>query len=167
MSGRDLSMQSTFGRWSKLLRGPFGDLCLIDRESTLRCLRYRIRAPAAERQRHEYTAGCPLLVGMCCRTRGLVVCRCPGACRLSHRGGPAASNAWHQRSTPVDAYAAHSEVRGGPRQMNLASRLRFSIQAQSLLGGARRQRASALRTALTMWETEACGSLGGFCTWHS
>ena len=52
------------------------------------------------------------------------------ACRLSHRE-PSPQRPGTKRSTPLDAYAAHSPVRGGPRQMNLASLLRFCAVAVS------------------------------------
>lgn len=45
--------------------------------------------------------------------------------------GAAASALWHQRSTPLDAYATHSAATGGPLHMSLASRLRFCAVAVS------------------------------------
>ena len=72
---------------------------------------------------------CPLLSGMCCRTRCRIasdagsVCRPPGLCRLSHRE-PSPQRPGTKRSTPLDA---HSPVRGG-RASRLAPDLRPDLR---------------------------------------
>ena len=96
-------------------------------------LRFGINA--LENVRRDGPLG-PLFPRMCCRTRCRIasdagsVCRRPGLCRLSHRE-PSPQRPGTKRSTPLDGYAAHSPVRGGPPQMNLASLLRFCAVAVS------------------------------------